>query len=44
MLEQTSLVFQLPLCVYLSIDSDYANVVFVLMSMSGVFCRNVIYD
>lgn len=30
--------------VELSIDSDYANVIFVLMSMSGVFGCAIIYD
>lgn len=30
--------------VELSIDSDYANVIFVLMSMPGVFGCAIIYD
>lgn len=36
--------FRNALYVDLSIDSDYANVIFVLMSMSGVFGCAIIYD
>lgn len=42
---QTNLIsFPAALYVALSIDSDYANVIFVLMSTSGVFGCAIMYD